>query len=122
MKKEEPPDTMSEGPCFEWTRKDYPFVKPYAEPLVNPADFESWLSSFPSYVFLLSKPQKIKKHLPVGRCFKVHSEGFEPSTPRAEIWYSIQLNYECIKPNCFQGRKYRRNQLNLISKLRAIRD
>ena len=25
----------------------------------------------------------------------VHSEGFEPSTPRAEIWYSIQLNYEC---------------------------
>ena len=26
----------------------------------------------------------------------VHSEGFEPSTPRAEIWYSIQLNYECI--------------------------
>jgi hypothetical protein len=27
----------------------------------------------------------------------VHSEGFEPSTPRAEIWYSIQLNYECIR-------------------------
>ena len=24
----------------------------------------------------------------------VRSEGFEPSTPRAEIWYSIQLNYE----------------------------
>jgi hypothetical protein len=26
----------------------------------------------------------------------VHPEGFEPSTPRAEIWYSIQLNYGCI--------------------------
>ncbi len=25
----------------------------------------------------------------------VHPEGFEPSTPRAEIWYSIQLNYGC---------------------------
>ena len=23
----------------------------------------------------------------------VRPEGFEPSTPRAEIWYSIQLNY-----------------------------
>ncbi len=23
----------------------------------------------------------------------VTAEGFEPSTPRAEIWYSIQLNY-----------------------------
>ena len=23
----------------------------------------------------------------------VRSEGYEPSTPRAEIWYSIQLNY-----------------------------
>ena len=30
------------------------------------------------------------------KCLFVHSEGFEPSTPRAEIWYSIQLNYECI--------------------------
>ncbi len=26
----------------------------------------------------------------------VHAEGFEPSTPRAEIWYSIQLNYACM--------------------------
>ena len=26
----------------------------------------------------------------------VRSEGFEPSTPRAEIWYSIQLNYGCF--------------------------
>jgi hypothetical protein len=29
----------------------------------------------------------------------VRSEGFEPSTPRAEIWYSIQLNYERISFN-----------------------
>ena len=29
------------------------------------------------------------------REFVVHPEGFEPSTPRAEIWYSIQLNYGC---------------------------
>ena len=27
----------------------------------------------------------------------VHPEGFEPSTPRAEIWYSIQLNYGRLK-------------------------
>ena len=30
------------------------------------------------------------------RRFFVHPEGFEPSTPRAEIWYSIQLNYGCL--------------------------
>ena len=27
----------------------------------------------------------------------VRPEGFEPSTPRAEIWYSIQLNYGRLK-------------------------
>lgn len=29
--------------------------------------------------------------------FLVHSRGFEPLTLGAEIRYSIQLNYECVK-------------------------
>lgn len=44
--------------------------------------------------FLL-KEKLLQLHELEGVCI-VHPEGFEPSTPRAEIWYSIQLNYGCF--------------------------